>query len=78
MAAAEKLLFSIIEGLCIPNDRLLPLAFDETLENSVEKVCSDNDLKSDDLRNLQIALVGLGVITDVVNQVMGADKMGEQ
>merc|ERR1712013_877450 len=76
MAVAEKLLFSIIEGLCIPDDRLLPLAFDETLEKSVEKVCKDNELKSDDLRNLQIALVALGAITDVVNPVMGADKMG--
>ena len=77
MAAAEKFLFSIIEGLWNPDDLFLPLAFDESLEKSVKKVCNDNELKSDDLRNLQIALVGLGAIIDVVNLMMGADKMGE-
>ena len=40
MASAEKLLFNIIEGLHIPDEQLLPLSFDETLEESVEKVCN--------------------------------------
>ena len=29
------------------------------------------------MANLKIALAGLGAITEVVNQVMGADKRGE-
>ena len=77
MASAEKLLFNIIERLRIPDDRFLPLSFDETLEESVEKVCNDFELKSDDIANFKIALAGLGAITEVVNQVRGADKKGE-
>ena len=47
------------------------------MEESVEKVCNEYKLKSDNMANLKIALAGLGAITEVVNQVMGADKKGE-